>query len=100
MQVDVFTLVPHAFAWLTEQRPVWEIEIRRGKREEPGKYLCVFEEIAELAVRREQVFETGSGRLGLSAVLFQDGQKLEEWPEHQPLEFEVPENRQEMFWPL
>ena len=22
MQVDVFTLVPHAFAWLTEQRPV------------------------------------------------------------------------------
>ena len=22
MQLDVFTLVPHAFAWLTEQRPV------------------------------------------------------------------------------
>src|SRR5262245_27769000 len=22
MQIDVFTLVPHAFAWLTEQRPV------------------------------------------------------------------------------
>ena len=22
MQLDVFTLVPHAFAWLTEQKPV------------------------------------------------------------------------------
>ena len=22
MQLDVFTLIPHAFAWLTEQRPV------------------------------------------------------------------------------
>jgi tRNA (guanine37-N1)-methyltransferase len=22
LQLDVFTLVPHAFAWLTEQRPV------------------------------------------------------------------------------
>ena len=22
MQLDVFTLVPHAFAWLTEQRPL------------------------------------------------------------------------------
>ena len=22
MRVDVFTLVPHAFAWLTEQRPI------------------------------------------------------------------------------
>ena len=22
MQLDIFTLVPHAFAWLTEQRPV------------------------------------------------------------------------------
>ena len=22
MQIDVFTLLPHAFAWLTEQRPV------------------------------------------------------------------------------
>src|SRR6266850_4962585 len=22
MQIDVFTLVPHAFSWLTEQRPV------------------------------------------------------------------------------
>ena len=22
MQIDVFTLVPHAFGWLTEQRPV------------------------------------------------------------------------------
>ena len=22
MQIDVFTLVPHAFAWMTEQRPL------------------------------------------------------------------------------
>ena len=33
MQLDVFTLVPHAFAWLTEQRPVatvlgGELELR------------------------------------------------------------------------
>jgi tRNA (guanine37-N1)-methyltransferase len=33
MQIDVFTLVPHAFAWLTEQRPVsavlgGELELR------------------------------------------------------------------------
>ena len=33
MQIDVFTLVPHAFAWLTEQRPVatvlgTELELR------------------------------------------------------------------------
>ena len=33
MRLDVFTLVPHAFAWLTEQRPVatvlgGELELR------------------------------------------------------------------------
>src|SRR5918997_3748709 len=33
MQLDVFTLVPHAFAWMTEQRPVaavlgTELELR------------------------------------------------------------------------
>ena len=33
MQIDVFTLVPHAFAWMTEQRPVaavlgTELELR------------------------------------------------------------------------
>src|SRR5579885_508361 len=33
MRVDVFTLVPHAFAWLTEQRPIagvlgGELELR------------------------------------------------------------------------
>ena len=33
MQLDVFTLLPHAFAWLTEQRPVaavlgGELELR------------------------------------------------------------------------
>src|SRR5438094_4063405 len=33
MQLDVFTLVPHAFAWLTEQRPLasvlgGELELR------------------------------------------------------------------------
>src|SRR6266566_6132241 len=33
MRIDVFTLVPHAFAWLTEQRPVaavlgGELELR------------------------------------------------------------------------
>ena len=33
MQIDVFTLVPHAFAWLTEQRPLaavlgTELELR------------------------------------------------------------------------
>ena len=33
MRIDVFTLVPHAFAWLTEQRPVatvlgTELELR------------------------------------------------------------------------
>src|ERR671927_779684 len=33
MQIDVFTLIPHAFAWLTEQRPLaavlgTELELR------------------------------------------------------------------------
>ena len=33
MRIDVFTLVPHAYAWLTEQRPVasvlgGELELR------------------------------------------------------------------------
>ena len=33
MRIDVFTLVPHAFAWLTEQRPIagvlgGELELR------------------------------------------------------------------------
>src|SRR3954471_20328432 len=33
MRIDVFTLVPHAFAWLTEQRPIagvlgTELELR------------------------------------------------------------------------
>ncbi len=34
MRIDVFTLVPHAFAWLTEQRPIagvlgGELELRQ-----------------------------------------------------------------------
>ena len=36
MQLDVFTLVPHAFAWLTEQRPVATV---LGARARPAALL-------------------------------------------------------------
>jgi hypothetical protein len=80
--------------------PQREFEVVRGMLEETGRFRCGFDKIVELSVNRRYLWDQAFGQLGLSVLLVQDGRRLEEWPEHQPLEFDVPEDREEMFWPL
>jgi len=99
-EIDLLPELKTVLKCLVPDKPAREITVSRGQSEEPGFYRCVFGNVAEVAVARDALWPAGFGRLGLRVLLLEGGRKLEEWPEHQPLEFEVPESRQEMFWPL
>jgi len=80
--------------------PAQEFPIKPGISDTPGQSGYAFRDIAELWVQRSVLWPAGHGRLGLNVMVFEGDQLLETWPEHEPMEFEVPEDRLEMFWPL
>ena len=99
-EIDLLPELKTVIKLLAPDQPSHDVTVVRGETEEPGRYRCVFRDVAEISVPRQSLWPAGFGRLGLRVVILESGRKLEEWPEHQPLEFEVPESRQEMFWPL
>jgi hypothetical protein len=54
----------------------------------------------EVAIERSRLWEAGFGSLSFSVALTQGDQRLESWPENEPIELEVPERDQELFWPV
>ena len=57
------------------------------------------DDILEFAVRRDSLWTEGFGEISFVAGLTQDDQRLECWPEHEPIKISVPRKYEEMFWP-
>jgi hypothetical protein len=78
-----------------------EIDLDWEKQEggEPGQYRYVLGEILELMVDRKYLWPEGFGKLGFTVTLYENGQQIESWPEHEPLQLQVPRRDQEIFWP-
>jgi len=62
-------------------------------------YRYALSDILEFSVRRKHLWPSGYGRLSFAVALFKEDQKLESWPEHEPIQVDVPESSQEIFWP-
>lgn len=65
-----------------------------------GQHGFAFDEILELAVARSHLWPEGFGTLGFSVTLYENEQRLENWPESDPIRLEVPSHDQEIFWPI
>ena len=75
--------------------PTGEVEAA----EEAGWYQYCLGDILELAVDRSWLWEEGFGRVGFTVALLDGQEKLENWPEDEPIEINVAEKNKEMFWP-
>ncbi len=65
-----------------------------------GEYKYAIGEIFEMSVARDYLWPDGHGPLSFVVTLLQDGQKLENWPEYEPVHLEVPRRDEEIFWPF
>ncbi|HVP06726.1 MAG TPA: hypothetical protein VMS71_02710, partial [Candidatus Acidoferrum sp.] len=80
------------------------IDITRSKSgftgEQAGAFRYVADEIAELAIERTYLWPTGFGPLGFCVSLYDSDQRLEIWPETEPIQTTVAEKNKESFWPI
>jgi len=67
--------------------------------EVPGSHEFALDEILELAVERRFIWPEEFGPLGFTVTLYDGEDKLESWPEHDPIQLTVHEKNKEMFWP-
>ena len=79
------------------------VELQAGERgfvgEEPGRFRFAMDDIMELAVERSILWPDGYGPIGFTVSLLDGDSLLENWPEEEPIQFEVPEKNKEIFWP-
>ena len=50
-------------------------------------------------MERDVLWSAGHGPLSFTVSLVENGQKLESWPDNEPIEMEVQPRDQELFWP-
>ena len=70
-----------------------------GQGKEPGIYQYCVADMMEIAVKRSFLWPGKFGRLGFTVALNDGDEKIEQWPENEPIDVEVPEKDMEMFWP-
>ncbi len=77
---------------------VFEMDLgeRRVDPTDEFRYAC--EDVLEFTVRRDHLWADGFGELSFAVTLTQDDQRLESWPEHEPIRVAVPRKIEEMFW--
>jgi alpha-amylase/alpha-mannosidase (GH57 family) len=59
----------------------------------------VFGDRVEFGIERVYLWPAGFGDLSITATLLQGDQRLEIWPEHEPISLVVPRRFEEAFWP-
>ena len=64
-----------------------------------GQYQFFLDDILEVAVERNYLWPNGYGFLSFNVTLLDGEKKLENWPEDEPIQFDVPEKNKEIFWP-
>jgi alpha-amylase/alpha-mannosidase (GH57 family) len=80
-----------------------EIELHPGKDEKPGEstkgYHYCLRDTLEFAVDRQVLWPNGFGTLGFTVTLYEGDERIESWPENEPIRFEVAQKDRELFWP-
>jgi len=71
--------------------------VEKGKM--PGEYRFAYGDILELSVERTFLWPEGFGLLSFTVGLFEGDQRLESWPDQEPIQLEIPRPDQEIFWP-
>jgi len=64
-----------------------------------NSYQFAMDDILELAIDRSFIWPEEFGRVGFNVTLLDGDNKLESWPEHEPVQLMVSEKHQELFWP-
>ena len=64
-----------------------------------NSYQFAMDDILELAIDRSFIWPEEFGRVGFNVTFFDGDNKLESWPEHEPVQLMVSERNQELFWP-
>jgi hypothetical protein len=54
--------------------------------------------LLELAISRKFLWTAGFGRVAFRIEIFENDQLLEQWPENDLIEVNLPEKHQELFW--
>ena len=88
--VTLFLPDRRTFEFGLDERPV---------RAETDDFRFAFEDNLEVSMRRDRLWPDGFGDLSFTVALMQGDQRLESWPEHEPIRIPVPRKFEEMFWP-
>jgi alpha-amylase/alpha-mannosidase (GH57 family) len=83
---------------LPESR-VYELDFDKPQDDRAEAYRYAIDDVLEFSVRRDHLWPQEFGELGFTVSLVQGGQRLESWPEHEPLRVNLPRKFEEMFWP-
>jgi alpha-amylase/alpha-mannosidase (GH57 family) len=65
-----------------------------------GWFEFACDDILELKILRSRIWPEGHGAIGFCVSLFEGDQRLEIWPEVEPIQVQVAEANKETFWPL
>jgi len=63
-----------------------------------GEYSYVISDLLELAISRKFLWTAGFGRVAFRVLIFENDQRLEQWPENEMIEIDLPEKHRELFW--
>lgn len=63
------------------------------------EYSYAFDEELEFAIKRDKILSENFGEILFAVSLFEGENKIETIPDIEPIELEIPQKDQEMFWP-
>lgn len=100
-ELDLISEVRVVVTFFTPEKRTVEFNLTPGssKGEKTGAFVFVCDEILEMSVERTYLWPEGFGSMNFTVTLFQGSQKLESWPNQEPIQLEVPPKDQEIFWP-
>jgi len=100
-ELDLISGLTMVLTLFTPETRTLEIDLGDGvtKGEQPGEYRFVYGDILELSLARTFLWPEGFGPLGFTIALHQGEQRLESWPDQEPIQLDVPPRDQEIFWP-
>ncbi len=100
-ELDLIPGLKMVLTLFTPETKTLEIDLSPGTEKgiEAGQYRFAFGDILELSVERSFLWSECYGPLSFTVALHQGDQRLESWPDHEPIQLEIPRQDHEIFWP-
>ncbi len=99
IQSDKKTAIEIRFVADSEQRFAFEPNELRRQPLQNETVSAALDEVMELAVKRDALWNKGFGRAKLAVRVLGGKTELERWPVKEELTIDVPERETEIFWP-